>query len=202
MSETQPSPVALRIAAGLVGLLLVGVVVLSQVLGDDGINGTGGTDGIGGTASPGDPATRTGPPRTGPVPLVPVDAPQAGSAECTGLTGALPDELPNGDDPLRRLPIADPAPAATAAWGTDRGEPVVLRCGLSRPPELTSTTVLRKIDDVQWLTVPGAGGRSWYVVDRPVYVAVTVPDGVGPGPLQELSATVTRALDAVPVRPR
>lgn len=200
MSDKQPSPVALWVAAGLVGLLLVGVVVMSQVLGGEG-DGTGT-----GRANDGaDDATTatTGPARTGPVPLVPVDAPSAGSAECAALTAALPEELPDTGDPLRRLPIADPAPPATAAWGTDRGEPVVLRCGLSRPAELNPVSDLTVIDGVQWLTVVDpAGARTSYVVDRPVYAAVTLPPETGTGSLQQLSATIAATLAATPVEVR
>lgn len=189
MSETQPSPVALRVAAVLVGLLVVGVVVASQLLGSD--------EPEPGTA----PASTTSqPPRTGPLALVGVDAPAAGSAECTRLIAALPDELPNADNPLRRLPLAEPAPRAAAAWGADRGEPVVLRCGLRRPAELTPTASLRGIDKVQWLAVEGQGAMTWYVVDRAVYIAVTVPEGTGTGPLQEISATVAENLAPAPIR--
>jgi Protein of unknown function (DUF3515) len=189
VSETQPSPVALRVAVALVGLLLVGVVVLSQVLGGDD------------DASPSDdPTAHPTATRTGPIALVPVEAPQADSAECASLTEALPEQLPNADHPMRSLPIAKPAPKATAAWGSDSGGEVVLRCGLPRPAELTPTTMLRKIDDVQWAIVEGGSARSWYVVDRPVYVAVTVTGSSNPGALQELSAVVADSLDEVPVR--
>jgi hypothetical protein len=192
VSETQPSAVALRIAVGLVGLLLVGVVVVSQIL-DDGQT-TEETN-----AAPTTSVTQ--PPRTGPLPLVAVDAPDAGSAECTRLAGALPDQLPRSGTTLRRLPLAEPAPKAAAAWGTDRGEPLVLRCGLARPAELTRTASLLGIDEVQWLAVDGDGARTWYVVDRAVYIALTVPEDIGTGPLQEISATVAENLSAAPIRP-
>ena len=175
----------------LVGLLVVGVVVVSRLLGSD-------------EPDPGTvpPSATTAPPRTGPLALVAVDAPAAGSAECTRLTAALPGELPNADNPLRRLPLAEPAPRAAAAWGADRGEPVVLRCGLGKPAELTPTASLRKVDDVQWLVVEGDGAMTWYVVDRAVYIALTVPAGTGTGPLQKISATVAENLAAAPIRTR
>ncbi|HEX2130307.1 MAG TPA: DUF3515 domain-containing protein [Actinophytocola sp.] len=192
MSEQQLSPVALRIAAGLVILLVVGVVVASQLVGGDDT----------GSDTAADTGTTSGAPRTGPVALVTVDAPEADSAECRALTDALPDELPNAGDTLRRLPLAEPAPPATAAWGDQVREPVVLRCGLNRPAELTPTSSLRAIDDVQWLMVRGELAETWYVVDRGVYVALTVPDHAGTGPLQEISATVGSTLAAAPVRTR
>ncbi|GAB3432212.1 DUF3515 domain-containing protein [Actinophytocola sediminis] len=168
--------------------------MLSQVLGSE-----ASTDGSPG-ANPQE--TSSASPRTGPLALVPVEAPTAGSPECNRLTAALPDELPGADLPLRRLPIADPAPKATAAWSADRGEPLVLRCGLGRPPELTPTASLLQIDKVRWLTVRGDAAETWFVVDRAVYIALTVPAGTGTGPLQKLSATVDDTLAAAPVRTR
>jgi hypothetical protein len=38
-------------------------------------------------------------------------------------------------------------------------------------------------------------------VDRPVYVALTLPDGSGPTPIQLISAAVAKAMPAVPVNP-
>jgi hypothetical protein len=76
----------------------------------------------------------------------------------------------------------------------------VLRCGLARPGELTPTSALREISGVRWLPVEGAVATTWYVVDRPVYVALTVPAGSGTGPLQDVSTTVDRTLPTRPVR--
>jgi hypothetical protein len=162
------SRTAVGVAAGLSVLLVVGVIVLSRLIGSD-----------------------SSPPS--PVALVAVDAPQAGSAECATLVGALPAELPSGSTVLRRLPLADPAPPATMAWGST-GDPVVLRCGLRRPPELTPDAALREISGVRWLPVPGARATTWYLVDRPVFVALTVPAEAGTGVLQEVSETVGKTL--------
>ena len=187
MSDDQFSPTAVRLAVGLVAVLAVGVVVASLVL-----------------TSGDEPATQPPPtteaPSTGPVALVDVPAPDAGSAPCASLMKALPTTLPDSGKTLRTLPIAKPAPPAAAAWGGARGEPVVLRCGLARPGELTPTSQLREISRVRWLPVEGDGASTWYVVDRAVYVALTVPAGTGTGPLQEISAAVAKALPAEPVR--
>ncbi|MCT2584792.1 DUF3515 domain-containing protein [Actinophytocola sp. S1-96] len=180
----------MRVAVGLVVLLVLGVIVASRFVGGDD------------TDTSGETAQTSAAPRTGPVALVTVDAPGAGSAECRTLTGALPDALPNAGDALDRLPLAEPAPPATAAWGDQVREPVVLRCGLNRPAELTPTSPLRVIDDVQWLVVPGESAATWYVVDRGVYIALTVPEHTGTGPLQQISATVASTLDPAPVRTR
>ncbi len=166
------------IAVGLAALLVVGVIVLSRFF-DTGSTAT--------------PTTTSAPPRTGPVALVPVDAPDAGSPGCATLVAALPAALTSGGSHLNRLPLAAPAPPATAAWG-DAGDPVVLRCGLARPPELTETSGLREISGVRWLPVSADGRSTWYVVDRGVFVALTVPGNAGTGPIQEISETVNKVL--------
>ena len=194
MSDDHLSPVAIRVAVALVVLLAVGVVVTSLVL----------TSGDEPDTSGAPPATSpTSPPTsTGPVALVSVDAPDARSASCTGLMKALPDTLPDSGKTLHRLPIAAPAPPSAAAWGGERGEPVVLRCGLPRPAELTPTAALREISGVQWLPIEGDGATTWVVVDRPVYVVLTVPAGSGTGPLQDVSTATGVTLPARPVRVR
>jgi hypothetical protein len=170
------------VAVGLAVALVVGVIVISRVL-DEPVA----------VAPP--PTTTPAPvPRTGPLALVPVAAPDAGSAECGTLLGALPVALTSGSSRLRRLTLAEPAPPATMAWAADRGEPVVLRCGLPRPVELTPTARLTEVSGVRWLPVTGAGASTWYLVDRAVYVALTLPDGAGTGPVQEISETVGRVL--------
>lgn len=137
-------------------------------------------------------------PGIGPLPLVPVPAPQAAAPACTTLIAALPAELPSNGKTLARRELANPAPAATVAWGTD--DPLVLRCGLDRPPELTRDAKLRVVNGVQWLEVSGEGAATWYVVDREVYVGLTVPDSAGTGPLQVISDTVRPTLPPQPLR--
>lgn len=139
-----------------------------------------------------------GQPGTGPLALPSVPAPQAGSSECATLLGALPSELTSSGAKLVRRELAAPAPAATLAWGGQ--DPVVLRCGLERPPELTPTSQLRVVSGVQWLPVPGGGSTTWYVVDRAVYIALTVPGSAGTGPLQEVSDTAAAKLPPQPLQ--
>ncbi|MEV3900729.1 DUF3515 domain-containing protein [Mycobacterium sp. NPDC050551] len=140
-----------------------------------------------------------------PVAISAVPAPAADGPDCRSLIDALPDEL--GE--YRRAPTAEPTPAGAAAWraGPD-AEPVVLRCGLDRPAEFVAGAPLQMVDAVSWFRVgeeraggaqPAEGARStWYAVDRPVYVALTLPAGSGPTPIQLMSATITATL---PVRP-
>ncbi|MCV7341858.1 DUF3515 domain-containing protein [Mycobacterium haemophilum DSM 44634] len=148
-------------------------------------------------------ATRHAPPQPVAIPAVP--APQATTAACRSLTQALPQRL--GDS--QRVPLAQPAPDGVAAWraGPDI-EPVVLRCGLDRPADFVVGSPIQAVDQVQWFEVAaepqsaGDAGRStWYTVDRPVYVALTLPSGSGPTAIQELSEVIDRTVAAVPINP-
>jgi hypothetical protein len=148
-------------------------------------------------------ATRRAPPQ--PVVLPAVTAPQATSAACRALADALPQRL--GD--YQRASLAQPAPPGAAAWRAANGaEPVVLRCGLDRPADFVVGSPIQVVDKVQWFEVApaqqsaGEAGRStWYTVDRPVYVALTLPPGSGPTPIQQLSEVIDRTVAAVPINP-
>ncbi len=58
---------------------------------------------------------------------------------------------------------------------------------------------------MQWFEVSGAeqgiDASTWYAVDRPVYVALTIPNGSGPTPLQDISATVIDVLPQQEIDP-
>ncbi|WP_158890236.1 DUF3515 domain-containing protein [Amycolatopsis anabasis] len=182
-SETEtgaPPRTLIIIAAALAVALAVAVAVFGLVTGSS------------------DSADNSAPKAGGPLPLVPVPAPQAGAPACTTLLGALPAELLSNGAKLARRELANPAPPATVAWGD--ANPIVLRCGLDRPPELNPSSPLRLIDGVKWLVVPGEGTSTWYVVDREVYAALTVPDNAGTGPLQDVSATISKNLGVQPLR--
>jgi hypothetical protein len=154
-------------------------------------------------------ALRAAPPEQRPVAIAPVPAPNADSAECRALLDALPLQL--GD--YRRASAADPAPAGAAAWtASAEGEPVILRCGLDRPAEFVVGSPIQVVDAVQWFRVGEAGaagsdpaadqGRStWFAVDRPVYVALTLPQGSGPTPIQAISEVIARSLPAKQIDP-
>ena len=124
--------------------------------------------------------------------LATVPAPAARSADCTRLVAALPEQLDGGAlGGLDRRQLRTPAPAGTAAWGEP---PVVLRCGLDRPADLTATSQLLGVSGVQFLEIPSGGMSIWVAVDRPVYVAVALPPANGSGPLQQLAAVIAHTL--------
>ena len=182
--RSRVSGVTVGISAGLAVLLIAGVIIISLVFGSKARE---------------QPAALPPPTRTGPVALVPVPAPSAGSPDCESLVRNLPATLQSGSTVLSKAPLAEPAPPASAAWTDQRSEPVVLRCGLDRPAELTpDTQKLRAITGVQWLPVEGENATTWYVVDRPVYVALTVPVDAGTGPLQDISTTIGKVLSRKP----
>ncbi|MEZ0342482.1 DUF3515 domain-containing protein [Mycobacterium sp. pV006] len=139
-----------------------------------------------------------------PVPVAGLPAPESESQSCRDLLAALPDQL--GDH--RRADLAEPAPPGAAAWQRDDGgEPVILRCGLARPAEFVVGAPLQMVDAVSWLRIGEDGvtdsdGRTtWFTVDRPVYVALTLPADSGPAPIQELSAAITASLPERPIDP-
>jgi hypothetical protein len=148
-------------------------------------------------------ATHEAPPQ--PVAIPAVAAPQATNAACQALAHALPQRL--GD--YQRAPIVQPAPEGATAWRAKTGsEPVVLRCGLDRPTDFVVGSPIQVVDSVQWFQVAAAqqsagdAGRStWYAVDRPVYIALTLPSGSGPTPIQEVSDAVDRTIAPVPIDP-
>ncbi len=135
-----------------------------------------------------------------PVVIAAVPAPAAESPECRSLTAALPDRL--GD--LQRAPTAEPTPAATAAWRSESGgEPVILRCGLDRPAEFVVGAPIQLVNQVQWFRLEDTDSdrSTWLCVDRPVYLALTLPGGSGPAPIQTMSDVVEQTMPAVPIRP-
>lgn len=137
---------------------------------------------------------------TSPVVIAAVPAPRADSPQCRALVAALPDQI--GD--LRRAATAEPTPPATAAWrGEGGGEPVILRCGLDRPAEFVVGAPIQVVDRVQWFRLGDSDARrsTWLCVDRPVYLALTLPEGSGPTPIQDMSRLVEQTMPAVPIRP-
>lgn len=148
-------------------------------------------------------ATRRAPQQ--PVAIPAVFAPHAEDSACRALLNALPQRLGDYD----RAPAAQPSPPGAAAWrGAPRDSaPIVLRCGLDRPADFVVGAPIQVVDRVQWFeeSEPESGGEAgrstWYTVDRPVYVALTLPAGSGPTPIQQLSDLIDRTITAVPISP-
>lgn len=139
--------------------------------------------------------------RSGPLAMPPIPAPQAASPDCAKVIAALPRRLTAREDPVPRREIAQPAPAATAAWGDADHDPVTLRCGIGSPAELTRTSQLMVVNGVSWFEINEGGDVSWLAVDRGVRVALTAPADIGTGPLQQISDVLTRTLPKRPIFP-
>ncbi|MCV7098490.1 hypothetical protein AWC13_04775 [Mycobacterium kubicae] len=130
-----------------------------------------------------------------PVTFPPLSAPHANAPACQALMAALPQQL--GD--YQRAAVTQPAPDGAAAWRTQAdSEPVLLRCGLDRPAEFVVGSPIQVVDRVQWFE---ARKSTWYTVDRPVYVALTLPAGSGPTPIQALSDVIDHTITAVAIDP-
>lgn len=172
-TERQHSPALIAAAVALPIAVIAGIVVAAVVAGRH--------------------------PALEPVALGTIPAPTSGSPQCGALLDGLPDTL--GD--FTRAELVAPAPDGAAAWQSTDGQEIVLRCGLDRPLEFDAAAALQVVNGVQWFEVPGADGMdasTWFAVDRGVYVAVTIPHGLGPTPLQDVSTAVF-VLPSQPIDP-
>lgn len=134
------------------------------------------------------------------VAIASIPAPQAHTPVCTNLLVDIGDRL--GD--YRRVQAVNPAPAGAAAWRLNSGdEPIILRCGLPRPTEFVVGAPIQIVNGVQWFRLddPNITASTWISVDRPVYIALTLPSQSGPTPIQELSNLITGTIPAVAPRP-
>ena len=174
-------------------------------------------------------AVRQRQPAPEPIAISTVPAPRAESPECGALIGALPDQLGDyqrapvveptppgtaawqsdagGEALILRCGLDRPAEfvvgaplqmvdavqwfrvgetaAGAAAGETGAGSPAAGEAGAG-----------------ETAAGEGAAGRStWFAVDRPVYVALTLPAGSGPTPIQRLSAAIAETLPEQPIDP-
>ncbi len=171
MADTEGPPRAVLIAALVLAIGAIGVVLAIA-------------------------ATRHQSPQPVAIPTVP--APHAQDPACRALLESLPQRL--GD--YQRAPIVAPAPVGTAVWqAAGATEPVVLRCGLDRPTDFVIGSPIQQVDRVQWFEARQSDQSTWYTVDRPVYVALTLPSGSGPTAIQQLSDLIDHTMPTVPISP-
>ncbi|MFC9898206.1 DUF3515 family protein [Nocardia sp. NPDC127579] len=139
-----------------------------------------------------------------PLTLGPVYAPAAEGPACTALLPALPSELSSERGAYTHSQLRDPQPPGTRAWQpAEGGDPIVLRCGLERPLDFHRASKIQLVNGVQWFEVRDqvAETSTWFAVDRETYVALTVPDGLGPTPLQAVSDTLKQTMPEQPIDP-
>ncbi|MGO3326503.1 DUF3515 domain-containing protein [Gordonia sp. (in: high G+C Gram-positive bacteria)] len=116
-----------------------------------------------------------------------------GSEKCPAFLDALPDRLGDFD--------GKSVDGATARWSKEGSDPVVIRCGVTRPDELAPTSALQVIDPVQWFMTDTVAGRgqAYVSVDHRPYIAMWVPAGSGNAPITDVSALVAQRLTRAPL---
>ena len=175
-------------------------------------------------------AVRQRQPAPEPIAISTVPAPRAESPECGALIGALPDQLGDyqrapvveptppgtaawqsdagGEALILRCGLDRPAEFVVGAplqmvdavqWfrvgEAGAGAPGAGETGAGSP-------AAGEAGAGETAAGEGAAGRStWFAVDRPVYVALTLPAGSGPTPIQRLSAAIAETLPEQPVDP-
>ena len=128
------------------------------------------------------------------LPAVSVPAPSATDdrtvSTCARVISALPLRLAGQD--LRRTE-STPASASIVAWGDPA---IVLRCGVGRPAGLRpgSSRFVVGVNGVQFLPDKQADGTRFTVVDRAVYLDVTVPSSYPQPPLGPIADAITTVL--------
>lgn len=127
----------------------------------------------------------------------PVDSYAAESstpAECPKFLAALPQTFEGyGDKKIS---------GTQASWPASKdGDPVIVRCGVSRPAELSPTSNLQVVNPVQWFITDSieGSGQAFICVDHRPYVALWVPVNAGNGPITDVSAAIERTLPRGPL---
>ncbi|WP_267625540.1 DUF3515 domain-containing protein [Gordonia sputi] len=127
----------------------------------------------------------------------PVDSYAAESstpAECPKFLAALPQTFEGyGNKTIS---------GTQASWPASKdGDPVIVRCGVSRPAELSPTSNLQVVNPVQWFITDSieGSGQAFICVDHRPYVALWVPVNAGNGPITDVSAAIERTLPRGPL---
>lgn len=130
----------------------------------------------------------------GPPPPITASAPPSNAAAqgpCAQVLSALPVQL--GHLPPRIVHTQPDSPNVVA-WGDPA---VVLRCGVPRPAAFVPTSDVYNIGGVYWLAVKQKAATAWTVIDRAVYVEVTIPEKQAYQPLPLLGQAIASKLKPV-----
>lgn len=134
------------------------------------------------------------------LPAVSVAAPQNSSAAtvstCARVVSALPLRLAGLN--LRRTE-SNPPSASIVAWGDP---PIVLRCGVARPANLNPSlsAELFYANGVLVLPTKTASATVFTVIDRAVYLDISVPRSYAQPPLGPLASAISKVLKPVCVQ--
>ncbi len=127
----------------------------------------------------------------------PVDSYAAESStppECSKFLASLPQTFEGyGDKKVS---------GTQASWPASKdGDPVIVRCGVSRPAELSPTSNLQVVNPVQWFITDSieGSGQAFVCVDHRPYVALWVPVNAGNGPITDVSAAIEQTLPRGPL---
>lgn len=146
-----------------------------------------------GLAQNADHSTSTGKP-AGPPPPITVSAPPsdaAAEAPCAQVLSALPVQL---GQLAPRVVHTSPDSPNVVAWGDPA---VVLRCGVPRPAAFVPTSDVYNVGSVYWLAVKQQAATVWTVIDRAVYVEVSVPEKQAFQPLPLLGNAIASKLKPI-----
>jgi Protein of unknown function (DUF3515) len=134
----------------------------------------------------------TAPPTTagalGPVTVAAPPPSPTAARDCPAVISHLPATL--AGRPARQATSTSPY---VASWGDP---PLILRCGVPRPPGFTGGSELSQVDGVQWFPTKHGTDMTWTAVDRGAYVELTVPGGLTGTAIVELSDALSQALPA------
>ncbi|SHX00570.1 Protein of uncharacterised function (DUF3515) [Mycobacteroides abscessus subsp. abscessus] len=81
---------------------------------------------------------------------------------------------------------------------------MVLRCGVERPDDFVVGAPLQMVNAVSWFEASGPSASTWYAVDhgtQATYVALTLPQGSGPTPIQTVSELIEKVMPPRPLDP-
>jgi hypothetical protein len=134
------------------------------------------------------------PKSAGPPPPITVSAPPAdpaAEAPCAQVLSALPVQL---GQLAPRVVHTTPDSPNVVAWGDPA---VVLRCGVPRPGAFVPTSDVYNVGNVYWLAVKQKDATVWTVIDRAVYVEVTVPEKQAFQPLPLLGEAIASKLKPI-----
>jgi hypothetical protein len=126
-----------------------------------------------------------------PVTVTPPPNPSPGTTStCAQVISALPLVL-NGKN-LRRT-VSNPPTGLVQAWGDP---PIVLRCGVAKPPQLnpSTTTGYLQLNGVLNLVTSQGGDQIYTVVDRKVFIELDVPHNYASGPVPPVMDAIRKVL--------
>lgn len=130
----------------------------------------------------------------GPPPPITVSAPPSNAVAegpCAQVLSALPVQL---GQLAPRVVHTRPDSPNVVAWGDPA---VVLRCGVSRPTAFVPTSDVYDIGSVYWFALKQKTATVWTVIDRAVYVEVTIPEKQAFQPLPLLGKAIASKLKPV-----